>query len=139
MQAHEQIYKSISGFSDKRNFSAQRKGKDMSMKSYIDEAESALLHTYNRYPVVLDKGDGVYLYDIEGKRYLDFVSGIGVFALGYHNEEYNDALKAQIDKLLHTSNYYYNVPAIEAAKKLKEISGMDRVFLQIPAQRPPRA
>lgn len=128
MQAHEQIYKSISGFSDKRNFSAQRKGKDMSMRSYIDEAESALLHTYNRYPVVLDKGDGVYLYDIEGKRYLDFVSGIGVFALGYHNEEYNDALKAQIDKLLHTSNYYYNVPAIEAAKKLKEISGMDRVF-----------
>lgn len=102
--------------------------KTMSMKAYIDEAESVLLHTYNRYPVVLDKGDGVYLYDIDGKRYLDFASGIGVFALGYHNQEYNDALKAQIDKLLHTSNYYYNVPAIEAAKKLKEISGMDRVF-----------
>lgn len=100
----------------------------MNMKEYIDEAESVLLHTYNRYPVVLDKGDGVYLYDMEGKRYLDFASGIGVFALGYHNEEYNDALKAQIDKLLHTSNYYYNVPAVEAAKKLKEISGMDRIF-----------
>lgn len=98
------------------------------MKEYIDQAEKALLHTYNRYQVVLDKGDGVYLYDIEGKRYLDFVSGIAVFALGYNNKAYNDALKAQIDKLIHTSNYYYNMPAIEAAKKLKAVSGMDRVF-----------
>lgn len=98
------------------------------MQEYIDEAEKALLHTYNRYQVVFDKGEGVYLYDIEGKKYLDFVSGIAVFALGYGNKEYNDALKAQIDKIIHTSNYYYNVPAIEAAKKLKEISGMDRVF-----------
>lgn len=98
------------------------------MKEYIDEAEKALLHTYNRYQVVLDKGEGVYLYDMEGKRYLDFVSGIAVFALGYNNKAYNDALKAQIDKLIHTSNYYYNVPAIEAAKKIKAASGMDRVF-----------
>lgn len=100
----------------------------MNMQEYIDEAEKALLHTYNRYQVVLDKGDGVYLYDIEGKKYLDFVSGIAVFALGYNNKEYNDALKGQIDKLIHTSNYYYNVPAIEAAKKLQKVSGMDRVF-----------
>lgn len=98
------------------------------MKEYIDEAENVLLHTYNRYQIVLDQGNGVYLYDIEGKKYLDFVSGIGVFALGYGNKKYNDALKAQIDKVIHTSNYYYNVPAIEAAKKLKKISGMDRVF-----------
>ena len=98
------------------------------MQSYIDEAEKALLHTYNRYQVVFDKGEGVYLYDTDGKRYLDFVSGIAVFALGYNNREYNDALKAQIDKIIHTSNYYYNVPAIEAAKKLQKISGMDRVF-----------
>ena len=98
------------------------------MKQYIEEAEAALLHTYNRYQVVLDKGDGVYLYDIEGKKYLDFCAGIAVFALGYNNKKYNDALKAQIDKLIHTSNYYYNVPAVEAAKKLKEVSGMDRVF-----------
>lgn len=100
----------------------------MNMQEYINEAEQALLHTYNRYQIVFDKGDGVYLYDIEGKKYLDFVSGIAVFALGYQNKEYNDALKAQIDKIIHTSNYYYNVPAIEAAKKLKEVSGMDRVF-----------
>ena len=100
----------------------------MSMQQYIEEAEEALLHTYNRYQVVLDRGDGVYLYDIDGKRYLDFCAGIAVFALGYNNKKYNDALKAQIDKLIHTSNYYYNVPAIEAAKKLKKVSGMDRVF-----------
>ncbi|MDD3205458.1 MAG: aspartate aminotransferase family protein [Lachnospiraceae bacterium] len=98
------------------------------MKEYIEEAEKDLLHTYNRYQVVLDKGDGVYLYDIEGKKYLDFVSGIAVFALGYNNKAYNDALKGQIDKLIHTSNYYYNIPAIEAAKKLKKVSQMDRVF-----------
>lgn len=98
------------------------------MQRYIDEAESALLHTYNRYQVVFDKGEGVYLYDMDGRKYLDFVAGIAVFALGYHNEAYNNALKDQIDKIIHTSNYYYNLPAIEAAKKIKEISGMDRVF-----------
>lgn len=100
----------------------------MNMKEYIDEAEAVLLHTYNRYQIVWDRGDGMYLYDIEGKKYLDFVAGIAVFALGYNNKAYNDALKAQIDKVIHTSNYYYNIPAIEAAKKLKKISGMDRVF-----------
>ena len=100
----------------------------LSMKEYIDEAEKALLHTYNRYQIVLEKGEGVHLYDMEGKEYLDFVSGIAVFALGYQNKEYNDALKAQIDKLIHTSNYYYNKPAIDAAMAIKKISGMDRVF-----------
>lgn len=98
------------------------------MKQYIAEAEAALLHTYNRYQVVLDKGDGVWLYDIEGKKYLDFAAGIAVFALGYGNREYNDAIKEQIDRVIHTSNYYYNVPAVEAAKKLKAVSGLDRVF-----------
>lgn len=100
----------------------------MNMQEYIEEAERDLLHTYNRYQIVWDRGDGVHLYDINGKEYLDFVSGIAVFALGYNNKEYNDALKNQIDKVIHTSNYYYNIPAIEAAKKLKKISGMDRVF-----------
>ncbi len=98
------------------------------MKNYIEEAEQALLHTYNRYQIVLDRGEGVYLYDIDGNKYLDFVSGIAVFALGYNYKDYNDALKEQIDKILHTSNYYYNVPAIEAAKKIKKASSMDRVF-----------
>ena len=94
----------------------------MSMQKHIEEAESVLLHTYNRYPVVFDHGDGVYLFDEDGKKYLDFVAGISVFALGYNNKEYNDALKNQIDKIIHTSNYYYNVPAIEAAKKSVEES-----------------
>ena len=98
------------------------------MKQYIEEAEEALLHTYNRYQIVLDRGEGVHLYDLDGKEYLDFVSGIAVFALGYGNEAYNNALKAQIDKLIHTSNYYYNAPAVDADKKLKKASGMDRVF-----------
>ncbi len=98
------------------------------MQNLIEEAESLLLHTYNRYQIVLDKGEGVHLYDVEGKEYLDFASGIGVFALGYGNKALNEVLKEQIDKLTHTSNLFYNVPAIEAGKKLKKISGMDRVF-----------
>lgn len=98
------------------------------MKQYIEEAEQLLMHTYNRYQVVLDRGEGVYLYDINNKKYLDFAAGIAVFALGYDNQAYNEALKAQVDKILHTSNLYYNVPAIEAAKKLTKASGMDRVF-----------
>lgn len=100
----------------------------MNMQEYIDQAEKDLLHTYNRYQIVLDRGEGVHLYDMNGKEYLDFVAGISVFALGYGNKEYNDTLKAQIDKVIHTSNYYYNVPAIEAARALKKYSGMDRVF-----------
>ncbi len=98
------------------------------MKEYIEQAEKDLLHTYNRYQIVLDRGEGVHLYDIEGKEYLDFCAGIAVFALGYGQKDFNDALKNQIDKLTHTSNYYYNVPAIEAAHKLKVATGMDRIF-----------
>lgn len=100
----------------------------MEMQEFITKAEQVLMHTYSRYQIVLDKGEGVYLYDINGKKYLDFAAGIAVFALGYGNKEYNEALKSQIDKLLHTSNYYYNVPTIEAADKLIKASGMDRVF-----------
>lgn len=100
----------------------------MNSAEYIEEAEKVLLHTYNRFKVVLDKGDGVSLYDIDGKEYLDFAAGIAVFALGYNDKKYNDALKAQIDKLIHTSNLFYNVPAIEAAKKIVKATGLDRVF-----------
>ena len=100
----------------------------MSMQSIIDEGENYLLHTYNRYQIAFDKGEGVHLYDINGKEYLDFCAGIAVFALGYGNKAYNDALKGQIDKLLHTSNYYYSEPAVKAAKKLVEITGLNRVF-----------
>ena len=100
----------------------------MNKQNYIDHAEQALLHTYNRFPVVLDHGEGVYLYDTDGKKYLDFAAGIAVQAFGYGKKEYNDALKAQIDKLMHTSNLYYNVPIIHAAERVLKASGMDRVF-----------
>ncbi|MGN0166142.1 MAG: aspartate aminotransferase family protein [Lachnospiraceae bacterium] len=100
----------------------------METEKIIYEAEQALMKTYGRYNIVLEKGDGVYLYDSEGKKYLDFCAGIAVFALGYKNEDYNNALKAQIDKLIHTSNYYYNEPAVTAAMALKKATGMDRVF-----------
>ena len=94
----------------------------------INLAEESLLHVYNRFPLVLDHGDGMYLYDTDGKKYLDFAAGIAVMAFGYNNQEYNDALKAQIDKLLHTSNLYYSVPTATAAQALKQVSGMDRIF-----------
>ncbi|MCB5714115.1 aspartate aminotransferase family protein [Lactonifactor longoviformis] len=100
----------------------------MSNNTYIEQAEQVILHTYNRFQTVLDRGEGVRLYDVEGKEYLDFGAGIAVFALGYGHTGYNNALKAQIDKLIHTSNLYYNVPAIEAAGKLCEASGLSKVF-----------
>ena len=98
------------------------------MNQYIEEAEQGLLHTYNRFPVVFDKGEGVYLYDTEGKKYLDFAAGIAVCGLGYGNEELNQALKEQIDKLIHTSNLFYNTTCGQAAGALKKITEMDRVF-----------
>src|SRR5699024_9769961 len=97
-------------------------------KEYMDRAEKAVLHTYNRFPVVLDRGEGVRLYDLDGKEYLDFGAGIAVFALGYENKAYNQALKDQIDKLIHTSNLFYNTPMIEAAEKLLKASGLSKVF-----------
>ena len=97
-------------------------------KEYIDRAEQVILHTYNRFQIVLEKGEGVRLYDVEGKEYLDFAAGIAVFALGYNHPEYSQALKDQIDKIIHTSNLYYNVPMTEAAEKLVKASGMSRVF-----------
>ena len=100
----------------------------MNKSDYINAAEGSLLHTYNRFPLVLDHGEGVYLYDTDGKKYLDFAAGIAVCALGYSNEAHKTALKNQVDALLHTSNLYYNKPTIAAAQKVLAASGMDRVF-----------
>lgn len=100
----------------------------MNSKEYMEQTEQYVLHTYNRAPVVLEKGEGVTLTDADGKEYLDFGAGIAVFALGYGNKEYAEALKSQIDKVIHTSNLYYNVPLKEAAEKLVKASGMDKVF-----------
>ncbi|MDD6638371.1 MAG: aspartate aminotransferase family protein [Lachnospiraceae bacterium] len=100
----------------------------MKTQEYINTAENELLHTYNRFPLVLDHGEGVHLYDTDGKEYLDFAAGIAVCALGYGNRAYTEALKKQVDTLLHTSNLYYNVPVIEAAQKALAASQMDRIF-----------
>ena len=100
----------------------------MKANEIMEKAENYVLHTYNRYPVVLDHGKGVRLYDVEGKEYLDFAAGIAVFALGYGNETYNQTLKDQIYRLIHTSNLYYNEPMADAAEKLVKASGMDKVF-----------
>ncbi len=98
------------------------------MNQKIDAAEQVLLHTYNRSQVVFDHGKGVYLYDTDGKEYLDFAAGIAVCSLGYGDTAYTNALKNQVDKLLHVSNLYYNEPTTDAAAKLLKVSGMDRVF-----------
>ena len=100
----------------------------MTMTEEMNQAEEYILHTYNRFPVVFEKGEGVCLYDTEGKEYLDFAAGIAVNALGYHYPGYDEALKAQIDKLLHVSNLYYNVPIAEAGEKLAKASGLEKVF-----------
>lgn len=100
----------------------------MNTQEIIAEGEQYLLHTYNRYQIVLDHGEGMYLFDTDGKKYLDFCAGIAVFALGYNNKELNEAITAQLGKIVHTSNYFYNEPASEAARKLVTASGMDRVF-----------
>jgi len=98
------------------------------VNQYMQETDQYVLHTYNRFPIVLEKGEGVHLYDTHGKEYLDFAAGIAVFALGYHYPKYDQALKEQIDKVIHTSNLYYNIPMAEAAKKLVMASEMDKVF-----------
>ncbi len=100
----------------------------MNSANYMEAAEQDLLHTYHRYPIIWESGKGVYLYDTKGGKYLDFAAGIAVCALGYGNEEYNQALKTQVDQLIHTSNLYYNKPIIKAAELVKKASGMDRVF-----------
>lgn len=97
------------------------------MNKELEMASRAIMHTYNR-SVVFDRGEDVYLYDSEGKKYLDFAAGIAVSALGYSNAAYKDALKKQIDKLIHISNLYYNEPSIAAAQKFVKASGMDQVF-----------
>lgn len=98
------------------------------MKDDRQIAEQYLIHTYNRYPIEFDYGKGVYLYDVMGKKYLDFTAGIAVFAIGYGNEEYNQVLKQQVDKIIHTSNYFYSAPMAKAAEKIVKASGMKRVF-----------
>ncbi len=98
------------------------------MNQYMENTNRALIHTYNRFPVVFDRGEGVCLYDTEGKKYLDFAAGIAVCGLGYGNPELTKAIKEQVDKLLHTSNLYYNTTCGNAAEALLKACEMDRIF-----------
>ncbi len=100
----------------------------MKTTDYIEKSENNILHTYNRYQIVLEKGEGVYLYDVEGRKYLDFAAGIAVNCLGYHHPTYTKALQEQVEKLTHISNLYYNIPMMEAGEKVLKASGMDKVF-----------
>ncbi len=93
----------------------------------MKDLDRHLIHTYNR-SVIFEKGEDVYLFDDKGKKYLDMGAGIAVSALGYSNEAYKQALKDQIDQLIHISNLYYTKPVLQAASCLAEASGMDRVF-----------
>lgn len=94
----------------------------------IREEEQQLFQLYNRFPLVLDHGEGVYLYDTDGKKYLDFAAGIAVMSLGYQNKELEESLTEQIKKLCHTSNLFYHENGGAAAEALNRVSGMDHVF-----------
>ncbi len=100
----------------------------MNKQEYMSAIDEALLGTYHRFPLVVERGEGVYLYDTDGRKYLDFAAGIGVCPFGYGKREYTDALKAQIDRITHTSNLYYNTPILDAARDIEAASGMERVF-----------
>ena len=100
----------------------------MTKDEIIKKADEDLIGVYNRFPVVFTGGEGMYLFDNEGKKYLDFASGIGVNAFGYGDEEIAKTLSDQLSTLVHVSNLYYTEPLVKAAEAVKEISGMDRVF-----------
>ncbi|MDD3013313.1 MAG: aspartate aminotransferase family protein, partial [Candidatus Gastranaerophilales bacterium] len=95
---------------------------------YIEKGKQYVMNTYNYYPVVIDRGEGCYVWDTEGKKYLDFVAGIAVNSLGYGNKDYIDNMTAQLHKFNHCSNLYYNLPQIELAEILVNNSCFDSVF-----------
>lgn len=90
--------------------------------------EEHVLHTYNRFPVAFVRGEGMYLYDAEGKKYLDFAAGIAVHALGHAHPVFTAAIQEQVGKLIHTSNLYYHDQLAEASEKLAKAAEMDKVF-----------
>ena len=106
----------------------KEEGFSMNTREIMAQADQYVLHTYNRFPVVFDRGQGVRLYDTDGKEYLDFGAGIAVFALGYNDPEYTAALEDQMKKVIHTSNLFYNEPLADAAKKVVDSCGMGKVF-----------
>ncbi len=100
----------------------------MDNKTIIENSNKYLFHLYNRFDVTFEKGEGVYLYDVEGKKYLDFYSGIGVNAIGYNDKEFNDFIKSQVDKVLQVSNLFYSDMLPLAAESLINISKLSKAF-----------
>jgi acetylornithine/N-succinyldiaminopimelate aminotransferase len=100
----------------------------MSLASVSKSEDKLLLHTYDRHKILFEKGRGLYLWDSEGNRYLDFLSGIGVNALGHGHPAIRKTLQRQASKLIHVSNLFFHEYQAELAKKLTKISGMDRAF-----------
>lgn len=91
----------------------------------IEKTEQYALHVYNRFPIAIDHGEGVYVWDADGKKYLDFMAGIAVYALGYHYPGYDEALIDQVKKVLHTSNLYYHKPLADAAENVVKSTGLE--------------
>ena len=100
-----------------------------SASEHIVELEKQyLLQNYGRHPLVLQRGDGPYMWDVDGKRYLDFIAGIGVNALGQNHPRIVAAIQEQAARLIHTSNLFYNEYQGPLAKKIAEVSGLQRTF-----------
>ena len=100
----------------------------MDSKQLMAQDSRSVMQTYGRFPVAIDHGEGACLYSPEGKKYIDFTSGIGVNCLGYGNQKWIAAITEQAGKLAHLSNLYYSAPYIELSKVLTERTGMKRVF-----------
>lgn len=96
--------------------------------SYYDRANNAFMKAYGRFDVTFDHGKGVYLYDTNGKKYLDFYSGIGVNSFGYDYKPYTDAMAEQLHRLMHISNYFNSVEAIQAAEAVIKATKLNQVF-----------
>ena len=103
-------------------------GMELERNNAIDRAEQVLYKTYNRFPVIFERGEGVHLFDSQGTEYLDFGAGIAVAGLGYNDPEYTKVLREQAGRLLHISNLFYNQPSIDAGERLLKASGMEKVF-----------
>ncbi len=95
---------------------------------WIEREKRVILQTYTRQEVVIERGEGCYVYDTEGRRYLDLVAGIATVSIGHSNKYLVERVKEQLEKLIHISNLYYTIPQIELAEKLSQITGMDRFF-----------
>ena len=100
----------------------------MTYQELKDEEQLYLMHTYGRFPAALDHGKGATLWDIDGKKYIDLTSGIGVSSLGHDNEALVSALNEQAHKLLHASNLYLTEPMVQVAKELVTSCGMGKIF-----------